>query len=120
MFPAGEQELKNSHHQLVKLARILGTNKEHLIQTWGKLKEPELWHGDKSLIPRSLTKDEITQIQELELPKLKVLPYERDTAIANRECSGLVLCPVSVRKACSLTIIQWLPEPVAWRKQWIP
>lgn len=77
LFPAGEKELKSSHNQLVKLARILGTNKDHLIQTWGKLKEPELWHGDNSLIPRSLTKDQIVQIQELDLPKLKVLPYEQ-------------------------------------------
>lgn len=77
LFPVSEKELKDSHNQLVQLARILGTNKDRLVQTWGKLKEPKLWHGENTVIPRTLTKAQIQQIQELELPKLKVLPYEQ-------------------------------------------
>lgn len=77
LFPAGEKELKGAHHQVAKLARILGTDKDQLLETWGKLKEPQLWHGADSRIPRSLSKQQIEQIRELELPKLKVLPYEQ-------------------------------------------
>ena len=77
LFPAGEKELKGAHHQVAKLARILGTDKDQLLKTWGKLKEPQLWHGADSRIPRSLSKQQIEQIRELELPKLKVLPYEQ-------------------------------------------
>lgn len=77
LFPAGEKELKGAHHQVAKLARILGTDKDQLLETWGKLKEPQLWHGADSRIPRSLSKQQIEQIRELELTKLKVLPYEQ-------------------------------------------
>lgn len=77
LFPASEKELKGAHHQVAKLARILGTDTNQLLQIWGKLKEPQLWHGADSLIPRSLSKEQIEQIRELELPKLKVLPYEQ-------------------------------------------
>ncbi|MHA2853143.1 peptidoglycan D,D-transpeptidase FtsI family protein [Paenibacillus lautus] len=77
LFPAGEKELRGAHHQVAKLARILGTDTNQLLQIWGKLKEPQLWHGADSRIPRSLSKEQIEQIRELELPKLKVLPYEQ-------------------------------------------
>lgn len=77
LFPMGEQELRNSHHQLVKLARILGVNQDQLLKSWGNLKGPTIWHGDNKRIPHALTKDEIKQIQELKLPNLKILPYEQ-------------------------------------------
>lgn len=77
LFPAGEKELRSAHHQVAKLARILGTDTNQLLQIWGKLKEPQLWHGADSRIPRSLSKEQIKQIRELELPKLKVLPCEQ-------------------------------------------
>lgn len=77
LFPAGEKELNSSHRQLAELARILGTNVDDLKQSWGRIKEPMLWHGEKSRIPHSLTKDQIEKIRQLALPKVKLLPYEQ-------------------------------------------
>jgi len=77
LLPAGEKELNNSHRQLAELARILGTNVDDLLQSWGTIKEPMLWHGENSRIPYALTKGQIEKIRQLDLPKLKVLPYEQ-------------------------------------------
>lgn len=77
LLPAGEKELNNSHRQLAELARILETSVDDLMQSWGRIKEPTLWHGENSRIPHALTKGQIEKIRKLDLPKLKVLPYEQ-------------------------------------------
>lgn len=77
LFPVTEKELNDSQTQIDRLAKILRTDAKHLKQVWGKQKEPRLWHGKNAAIPLTLTKDQIRQIQELHLPKVKILPYEQ-------------------------------------------
>ncbi len=77
LFPVSEEELDSVGPQVSELAHILKTDEDQLVKSWAKLTEPQLWHGQHSLIPLSLTKDQIGQIQQLNMPRLKVVPYEQ-------------------------------------------
>lgn len=76
LFPVmNKNEISND--TFLKLAHILNTKTEHIKEVWLTLNEPMLWHAQGSRIPLALNSSQIEAIEQLELPEIRVLPYEQ-------------------------------------------
>lgn len=74
LFPV-HRDARGSNEQLARLAGLLGTTSEELINRWDGMTEPDFWRRSPGAPPYRLTRDQAEAIGKLGADGVRVLPY---------------------------------------------
>ncbi|NMO96785.1 peptidoglycan D,D-transpeptidase FtsI family protein [Paenibacillus lemnae] len=76
LFPVPERSML-SEDSIERTAEILQSDPNDLTKIWTGLKEPRLWHGKDGRLPVPLSEQQQQALTALQLPYVKILPYEQ-------------------------------------------